>query len=139
MNKIEIKRLISGHLILEGHTNKEIIEKIKNLIGSGISMTTLTEIREEDITPISKKDLEIKINEYRIQIKNKKSNKKIKKSIIPGKKIKNTRIREKTTITGEEIKLLVKSLIKTTRQRAITEKESLEIYNLIKKLETTKK
>ena len=135
MNKIQIKRLISGHLILEGHTNKEIIEKIKNIIGSGISMTTLTEIREEEIIPITPTDLEIKINEYRIQIKNKKSNKKIKKSIIPGEKIKNTRIREKTTITGEEIKLLVKSLIKTTRARAITEKESLEIYKLIKKLE----
>ena len=135
MNKIQIKRLISSHLILEGHTNKEIIEKIKNLIGSGISMTTLTEIREEEIIPITPADLEIKINEYRIQIKNKKSNKKIKKSIIPGEKIKNTRIREKTTITGEEIKLLVKSLIKTTRARAITEKESLEIYKLIKKLE----
>ena len=135
MNKIQIKRLISSHLILEGHTNKEIIEKIKNLIGSGISMTTLTEIREEKIIPITPADLEIKINEYKIQNKNKKSNKKIKKSIIPGEKIKNTRIREKTTITGEEIKLLVKSLIKTTRARAITEKESLEIYDLIKKLE----
>ena len=151
MNKSEIKRLIAGYYISKGYENKEIIRRVKNYMNTGISNTTITDLRKNDIIPTSIIEIEKIIEEYKIQIQNKKLHPKAKKirskeeildSIsntldntinyaIENKPTQNTN----TKFSEKEIKLLVKSLIKTTRQRAITEEESLKIYNLIKKLE----
>ena len=153
MNKAEIKRLIAGQQILQGFENKRIIKNIKNTLGSGISMTTLADIKRTIIPPITTEELNKKIEEYKLQIQNNEKHPRAKKIIqkkgyseatyenledfnndynkIP---IQNTN----TKFTEKEIIFIKKLVIKATHHRSITQEESFNAGEIIQKLEDLK-
>ena len=160
MNKSEIKRLIAGYYILKNYENKEIIRRVKNYMNTGISMSTITDIRKNDIIPISIIEIEKIIEEYKLQIQNKIKHPRPKEIIqkkgyseatyetlkdfnndynkIP---IQNTNTRIQITDTKfseKEIIFIKKLIIKATHHRTISQEDSFNAGEIIKKLEDLK-